>query len=278
MSIRQLAPTMAAFSGRGPRLAVLLGASVLCAAAVAWNGGHGLGIMAAIGVASLASSIAGFAFSAICGAMLFHLSDDTVRIVQIMITCSIANQAAMTWAMRNEIAWRALRVYLAGGAMGLAIGVWALLHTDRTTYTHIIGAFLVIYGGYMLTRRPLIIRRQPAAVDVATGFMGGITGGLVGFPGAPVTIWCGMKGWDKSRQRAVVQPFILIMQIAALPAISLARGSGAASAYDPANLLFIPVSLIGTALGMALYRRLSDLQFARAVNVLLIVSGASYVV
>ena len=64
--------------------------------------------MGAIAVASALSSIAGFAFSAIRGAMLFHLVPSTVQEVQIMILCSIANQAAMTWTPRRDIDWRAL--------------------------------------------------------------------------------------------------------------------------------------------------------------------------
>ena len=90
--------------------------------------------MVAIAIASLVSGIAGFAFSAICGAMLFHLSDDPVQVVQIMVTCSIANQAAMTWAGRHDIAWRQLGVYLAGGALGLIIGIRLLLNAARTNY------------------------------------------------------------------------------------------------------------------------------------------------
>jgi hypothetical protein len=46
----------------------------------------------AIFAASTVSSIAGFAFSALCGAMLFHLMDSPVRVVQVMIVCSIAIQ------------------------------------------------------------------------------------------------------------------------------------------------------------------------------------------
>jgi uncharacterized membrane protein YfcA len=42
------------------------------------------------------------------------------------------------------------------------------------------------------------------------------------------------------------------------------------------GLLCIPASLLGTRLGLALYRRISDAQFARMVNLLLIVSGTSY--
>jgi uncharacterized membrane protein YfcA len=248
---------------------------------VAWigrDGGHGLTMMIAISVASLLSSIAGFAFSAICGAILFHFDDDTVRIVQIMIVCSIANQAAMTWSGRHAIDWRGLRVYLAGGAPGLAIGVWILLNIDRTLYTHMFGAFLLTYGSYMLVRNPTVVLRQPYWADALAGFLGGITGGAAGFPGAFVTIWCGMKGWDKARQRAVFQPFILIMQIAALLTISLARRpAGGNAGFDFLNLLFIPASLVGTMLGLMLYRRLTDRQFGWAVNVLLVVSGLGYV-
>jgi len=88
--------------------------------------------MAAIALASLVSSIAGFAFSAIAGAMLFHLMKDPVQVVQLMMTCSIANQAAMTWNVRQEIDWRALAAYLVGGMPGLVVGIWVLLHADRT--------------------------------------------------------------------------------------------------------------------------------------------------
>ncbi len=251
--------------------------SVISASVLARQPGAPL-MMAAILAASMASSIAGFAFSAICGAMLFHLSDDQVRLVQIMIMCSIANQAAMTWASRRDIAWRGLAPYLAGGAFGLGAGVWMLLHADRAAYTRALGVFLLGYGLFMLLRRPMVVRWQHGAMDFGTGLLSGVTGGAVGFPGAFVTIWCGMKGWDKVRQRAVFQPFILIMQIAALLAISLARRSGAGGlGVSPADLLFVPVSLLGTSIGLLLYKRLSDLQFARAVNLLLIVSGLSFV-
>ena len=53
-------------------------------------------------------------------------------------------------------------------------------------------------------------------IDVCVGALGGITGGLAAFPGAFVTIWCSVRGWDKSVQRAVTQPFILAMQLITL--------------------------------------------------------------
>lgn len=261
------------------RWVLLLTASVLCAIVLAPHGRNIELIMLAIALGSLVSSVAGFAFSALCGAILFHLSDDPVQVVQVMVTCSIANQAAMTWAARRKIVWPELSVYLAGGAAGLPLGVWLLFNANHTRYSQAFGILLLAYGAYMLLRKPMVARCQPAAVDFATGFLGGITGGAGGFPSVFVTIWCGMKGWDKARQRAVFQPFILFMQIATLALISFWRQAGAGGAgFDVLDLLFIPASLSGTLLGLSIYQRLSNTQFARAVTILLIISGLSYVV
>lgn len=263
-----------AWRSRG-QWSILLVATATC---LAFSGEAGLKpvVIGVILFASAVSSIAGFAFSAVCGAMLFHLAGDPVQIVQIMIVCSIANQTAMVWSIGRTIRWRELAPFLIGGAFGLPAGIAVLLKLDRHVYTHLLGVFLVVYGGYMLVRKPLVIRRQTMAFDVLAGFLGGITGGAAGFPGAFVTIWCGFKGWGKERQRAMFQPFILIMQVVALATISLLRHSAGKVGFEPEDLLCIPAALLGTAVGMTLYQRLSDNHFARAVNLLMIVSGISY--
>jgi uncharacterized protein len=256
----------------------LTGLCLICAYLITSSGAYGELIMVSIFLAALVSSVGGFGFPAICGALIFHLRSDPAEVVQVMITCGIANQAAMTWELRHSIDWRALSNYLVGGMLGLSIGVWILLHLDHSLYRHGLGVFLVAYGLFMLFRKPYIIRHQRWAFDFGIGFVGGITGGAAGLPGTPVAIWCGMKGWDKVNQRAVFQPFILLLQIAALVVISLARQAAAVGTfgYDFSDLLFIPASLLGTYLGLAFYANLTDRQFSRAINVLLVASGLSY--
>ena len=147
---------------------MIAAAVILCAAIVIGEGGHATCVMASISLAAFLGSIAGFAFSADCGAMLFPLCDDPVKVVEIMIVCSIANQASMTWSLRHHIEWRPLRVYLAGGAIGVAAGVWLLLHADRLVDTHGIGAFLLAYGGFMLFLRPMVLSFQHPALDASS--------------------------------------------------------------------------------------------------------------
>jgi len=264
---------------RYARVAMIAAALAVYAAMMVSADGHNAAIMASISLAAFLGSVAGFAFSAICGAFLFHLCDDPVQVVEIMIVCSIANQASMTWSLRRYINWDALRVYLAGGAIGVAAGVWLLLHADRLVYTHGMGTFLLAYGAFMLFRKPMVLRFQHPALDALVGALGGITGGAAGFPSAAMSIWCGTKGWDRLRQRAVLQPFILIMQVAALLIITVAQPHRAVgSGLSLSTLLYIPVSLFGTSLGMALCRRMSDFQFAKVVNIVLMISGLGFVV
>ena len=240
--------------------------------------GPALATVAAVGLAALLSGIAGFAFSAICGAMLFQFRHDTVGVVQIMLICSIANQSVSVWALRRDILPIAIAPFLAGGLIGVPTGVWLLLHLDGGTYARALGATLLAYGAYMLLRSPIVLRRSPVMGDVAAGFLGGVTGGFAATPGAAVSIWCGMKGWDKIRQRAVFQPFILLMQFVALALIAAMHRHGASGAEIPRIAwACVPAGLVGTWWGLAWFRRLTDRQFAVAINLLLILSGAALV-
>jgi uncharacterized membrane protein YfcA len=228
----------------------------------------------AVFVASTISSIAGFAFSALCGALLFHLMDSPVYAVQVMITCSIAIQLLSVATLWRSIDWSSLPVFLVGGVIGVPAGVYLLLHLQTSAYRDIIGALLIAYGGYLLLRNPVSKLRTGPLSDACAGFLGGLTGGLAGFPGASVTIWCGLKGWDKVRQRAVYQPFILSMQPVALIVIALMRpASASATQLDWKTLAFIPAALLGAWFGLRIFQRLSDRQFELTVNALLIVSG-----
>jgi uncharacterized membrane protein YfcA len=228
----------------------------------------------AVFVASTVSSIAGFAFSALCGALLFHLVDNPVYVVQVMIVCSIAIQLLSVASLWRSIDWPSLPVLLTGGILGVPAGVYLLLHLPTSTYRNVIGALLILYGSYVLLRWRVRTLQTGALSDACAGFLGGLTGGLAGFPGAFVTIWCGLKGWDKARQRGVYQPFILSMQPVTLIAIFLMRQSSSAAAQiDWKTLAFVPAALLGAWFGLRIFKRLSDRQFELVVNALLILSG-----
>jgi uncharacterized membrane protein YfcA len=170
-----------------------------------------------------------------------------------------------------------LAVFLAGAAVGLPLGIVVLLHARPALYAQGIGAVIVLYAVFMLRRRPMVVRRQTALFDAMVGFLGGVTGGAAAFPGMFVTIWCGFKGWSKEQQRALFQPFILIVQLAAIVLMSV---PGVIPENRPvfefAGIVYLPAMLLGSSLGLACFHYLSDRQFSLAVNLMLIVSGLSF--
>jgi uncharacterized membrane protein YfcA len=254
--------------------AVVIGATV---AVVGILSGFAPSVEVIVFAAAGLSSIGGFAFSALCGALLFHVMAP-VTAVQLMIVCSIAIQTLSVFALRAAIDWPLLSRFLLGGIVGLPFGLYLLLHVDKGVYCQLLGGFLILYGSYMLLRPATIVSFHCKWADLLAGFLGGVTGGFAGFPGAFVTIWCALKGGAKDRQRGVYQPFILIMQVLALTALFLvATKPGYGGFPQGLNALFyVPAALLGTWCGLGWYRRLSNTQFSIIVNVLLITSGLAF--
>ena len=230
--------------------------------------------LAVILLASTLSSIAGFAFSAICGAMLLHIMADPVRTVEVLMVCSIAIQSFSVVMLWRDIGWKALSRFVLGGVAGLPIGVWLLLHLGAGTFRQAIGGLLTAYVAYGLLKRPVTVKSSSTAIDAAVGWVGGIIGGLAAFPGAAVTIWCGMRGWDKQLQRGIYQPYILIMQVMALGIIGYMReGQPHMDALSLATLQFVPAAMLGTWFGLNIFKRISDRTFTLTINALLLLSG-----
>jgi uncharacterized membrane protein YfcA len=239
------------------------------------TGNMNIAVWATVFQASMLSSVVGFAFSAIAGAILFHIDASYLHAVQTMLVASISMQSYSVFYLRENINLRALAPFLAGGAATLMLGAYVVTHSKPEFLLVLIGTFLVLYGLY--TFRGTVPRLESTGVtgDVCAGALGGITGPVAAFPGPFVTIWCGLKGWDKSRQRGVAQPYILIMQIFSLGALSVMSGSQ--TAMDWPILQYTVPAIAGARFGLKLFERLNDRQFLSMIAAFLILSGIAMV-
>jgi uncharacterized membrane protein YfcA len=220
---------------------------------------------------SIVAGIAGFAFSAVSGAILLQWMPATTA-VPLLLACSITTQLMSITKLWSAMQWRQCALFLIGGIVGIPVGAELLEDLDARVFAGAFGVFLVCYCIYMLLRPNILIQRGHRLVDVAAGFAGGITGGSIAFPGAIPTIWCSIRGLAKHEQRGIVQPFILLMQIATLVYFSKLGiiASGTIATY----LLCAPVVVGGTWLGLRLFDRIDDVMFRRVVLSFLLISGA----
>jgi uncharacterized protein len=221
-------------------------------------------------LSALISSIAGFAFSALAGSAFAYLGLEPVHAVQTMVVCSTAIQLYAVWKIRASVRWLSLWPMVAAGAVTIPLGVRMLLHVNGAVYAVGLGALLTAYGCYAIFRRGTPIVRGDAWRDAAVGALGGLAGGLAGLPGLFVTIWCSMRGWDKLQQRAVYQPYILVMQIVTIVWL---RWETSTDMHVTQDLRFVPFALLGAIGGLALFQRMTNKQFHVVVSVLLIASG-----
>lgn len=227
---------------------------------------------AAILVGSVAAGVAGFAFSAITGALLFHwLAPATA--VPLLLTCSITTQLVSITALWKRMQWRQCLLLLAGGLPAIPLGAYLLQHLRPGIFGFAFGALLAGYAGYMLLRPRLALKQGGRAMTIAIGFAGGITGGAVAFPGALPTIWCNLRQLPKDTQRGMVQPFILLMQLATIAYFSKLGIMNRATLTT--FLWCVPAVLGGTWLGLRLYRVIDDAMFGRIALCFLFFSGVT---
>jgi hypothetical protein len=113
------------------------------------------------------------------------------------------------------------------------------------------------------------------AADSAIGFLGGVLGGLAGLSGPLPTMWAALRGWGKDERRGVFQAFNLTILMAAL--VSHAVSGMLTMQLGRLVVVALPGTVVGSLLGVRVYRRLSDQHFHKIVLGLLGVSGLSLV-
>ena len=223
---------------------------------------------------ALVSGLAGFAFSAVAGAILLHALPP-LEAVPLMMASSVGVQAANLWALRNNIQWEGSLFLIIGGVLGIPISVCILQRADTQSFRVGFGVALVLYASHTLCRPTLTYLRhmKSRTRHALVGFGGGLVGGLTAMPGALPTIWCDMHGMPKNQQRGLVQPFIAVMQLFAL-AVMISRNSLSSKVLID-FVVSLPALAAGAALGIVMFRHVNDIAFRRIVLVVLLFSGLS---
>ncbi len=220
--------------------------------------------------AALVTGVAGFAFGLIAAAIWLHILTP-LQTASLIIGFGLVVQGVSVWKLRHALKWTRLWPFLIGAALGVPLGV-AILDWANADHVRIaIGAILVLYSIYALARPAIKVTAGGAPADAGVGFLNGVLGGLTGFAGILVTIWCGMRGWPKDEQRAVFQP--VGVAIFAMSALWLGVRGSVSVDIGWLFLLGLPALLAGTWAGLKLYGKLDEAGFRKVVLALLLVSG-----
>jgi len=221
---------------------------------------------------AMVSGFSGFAFSAVCGAVLLHILEPH-RAIPLMMACSITSQLLTMVALRRSLQFKTSPWLLLGGAAGVAVAVVAISAVDPRMLRWIFGAFLALYATYLMVRTPIeSLSMSGAMSQTLVGTLGGAVGVLTAMPGAIPTVWCEMRGCSKAEQRACVQPFIIAMQVFALLLFAITPG-GIPREVPYYLAISLPALCLGSWLGVVAFQRVEDAVFRKIILLMLIASG-----
>jgi uncharacterized membrane protein YfcA len=236
-------------------------------------------LLAGAALAGLVQGIAGFAFGMVSTSVWIWGLEPRLA-AAMAVFGSLVGQLLGLATIRRGWHWPALWPFLAGGALGLPVGVWLLPQLDAVSFRLFLGGMLVVVCPLMLaqTRLPALPLQGAAArlADATAGTIGGLMGGLGGYSGVVPTLWCTLRRFDRDRQRAVIQNFLLAAHSATVAGYA-ANGvlDGTALAVAPA---VAAATLLPGWLGAHIYKGLSEAAFRWVVLVLLFATGATLLV
>ncbi|KQP51826.1 permease [Methylobacterium sp. Leaf399] len=197
---------------------------------------------------------------------------DPVLTGPLVVFGSLIGQLLSLGAIRRSLDPKRLLPFVAGGILGVPIGVALLQVVDPRHFKLAIGILLAVWCPIMLFARDLPrIAWGGRIADSAVGVVGGIMGGLGGLTGPAPTLWATLRGWDRDTQRGVFQGFNLVMHAVTLTTyVAVDAVPAEAFALFPAVALAV---LCPALVGARLYRRFSEETFRTVILSLLTASG-----
>ncbi|MGE8565274.1 Sulfite exporter TauE/SafE [compost metagenome] len=226
--------------------------------------------------AGFVQGLSGFGFGLV--AMSFWAWTIDPRLAAAMtVFGGLTGQLLAAFTVRRGFSWSNLLPFVAGGLVGIPVGVMLLPHLDPVIFKACIGGLLAVWCPLMLfaTRLPRITAGGKVA-DGVVGAMGGVMGGIGGFTGVIPTLWCTLRGFDRDVQRSVIQNFNLSMLVVTMAGY-LYTGVVTRDML-PLFAIILPAMLVPTLLGARLYVGISDVTFRRVVLGLLTLSGVALLV
>ena len=224
-------------------------------------------------VAGFVQGLSGFAFGMVAMSIWAWSVDPRLAAV-LSVFGALVGQIIAAVTVRRGFERTLLWPFLAGGVLGVPLGVWLLPLFDLPLFQACLGVLLAVWCPLMLMSDRLpSIRWGGRSADAVVGGIGGVMGGIGGFAGVVPTLWCTLRGLPRDQQRAVIQNFNLAMQTVAF---ALHLGAGNVSWPIVPLLALVGVAvLVPVLLGGRLYAGISEAGFRKIVLGLLTASGVA---
>lgn len=215
--------------------------------------------------------ISGFAFGMVAMS-IWAWGIDPLLATVLAVFGGLCGQLVSAISIRREGRSSDLLPFLIGGFVGVPIGTHLLPSIDAAAFKVLLGIILVLGCPLMMAAPRMNLAVAAGRIgDGVAGLVGGIIGGISGLTGVAPAIWGAVRGFDKARQRELLQNFNIAMLTATLIALTW-RGAITTETVPYLGIVAISM-LVPSIIGAKLYVRLPEASFRRVVLILLTMSG-----
>lgn len=228
-------------------------------------------------IAGFTTGFAGFGTGLVASGLWFHALPAPM-VPPLVALASVTAQIVGLIAVRKAFNWPRALPFLVGGLIGVPLGIAALTAASPFVLRTSMGAFLVVYAFYQLAQRHKreIGNWGGKPADGVIGVGGGFLGGFAGLSGPLPLIWLQLRGGESTDQRAIYQPFNMIVLM--LASIGMSISGQITTSVLSIAMFCLPMTLIGAWIGARTYAVVSPRTFQRVVLSLLLVSGCILIV
>ena len=197
-------------------------------------------------------------------------------VVPLMLLLDFVGMLANGMRLRRDVDKDEVRAIVPALLAGMVLGVTALVVLPARALLLALGVFILAYGVFTLKPRP---GRKPVKRiwSLPAGLFGGLIGGMFGTGGAVFAMYFMARIHEVARMRATMSAVFVVSTGSRLVLFLL---SGLLLQRDVwlAFAVLVPLVFIGLSLGHRLHGRMTRVQVARLLSLLLLGSGASVLI
>ncbi len=227
-------------------------------------------------MAGLITGCTGFGM-ALVGAPAFMLFLAPAHVVPMVMLLSMIVILPVAWDARSHMRMKTVGPMVAGGYLGMPLGVAALYWIDGDIIRLIAGLFVAGFALLMLAgwRRPLKNPNHPGVL-MPVGAASGLMAGSTSIGGPPIVLFLANQECEKKAFRANMVGFFLAVNLFALALIGFAGLITREVVHQMA--VFLPAALLGPYGGIRLARHVPETLFHRIVMIGVFVMGITLIV
>jgi uncharacterized membrane protein YfcA len=222
-------------------------------------------------LAGLVQGATGFAFSIVALSFWAWALPPEVA-APLAVLGALTGQLTSLFSVRRGFEWSRILPFVAGGVVGVPVGVFVLHNVDPARFRLALGIVFLLYGVYgLVAPEGAKVKAGGWGLDAVVGGIGGLLGGLGGLSGSVPAIWTQMRGWKRDVRRAIMQVYNIAMHVTTL-AVYKEAGALNVTSWKLFAITAAPM-LVASFYGVRLYRGFSERGFARLVLALICISG-----